>query len=167
MEQIAKRIFDDEYWGGSRVTFEGWDGLNEFEKLAAKTFEEGIENTLEQMPPDMSIQPNKDADDSIRCQKPKDHLHLNASLTHESCCAKFGIVIGIRAVKPHADNLPCKPRFGNLGRRVLSYGQFATPLAARADVASYMVVGRAASAHSAVPQYRYAGCATLRVIQQC
>jgi hypothetical protein len=45
MEQIAKRIFDDEYWGGSRVTFEGWDGLNDFEKLAAKTFAEGIENT--------------------------------------------------------------------------------------------------------------------------
>jgi hypothetical protein len=61
----VKRIFDDSYYGGSRVSFDGWHGLNEFEKLAAKSFEDGIESTLESIPPDVSIQPNEANDDLI------------------------------------------------------------------------------------------------------
>jgi len=47
------------------VTFEGWEGLNEFEKLAAKAFEEGIENTLADNPPCMMIEPNEGSDDML------------------------------------------------------------------------------------------------------
>jgi hypothetical protein len=61
----GKRIFDEDYFGGSRVSFDGWDGLNEFEKIAAKSFEDGIENTLASFPPDMSFQPNATDDDII------------------------------------------------------------------------------------------------------
>jgi hypothetical protein len=30
---------------GNPIKFNGWDGLNEYEQMAAKAFEEGIENT--------------------------------------------------------------------------------------------------------------------------
>jgi hypothetical protein len=61
----GKRIFDDDYFGGSRVSFDGWDGLNDYEKLAAKVFEEGIENTLKIFPPHVNLAPNEDHDDLI------------------------------------------------------------------------------------------------------
>jgi hypothetical protein len=38
-----------------RVSFDGWEGLNEHEKLAARAFEEGIENSLLDNPPSMAV----------------------------------------------------------------------------------------------------------------
>jgi hypothetical protein len=46
----------------------------------------------------------------IRYQQPKDHLQSNAPLAHESCCFKFGAVIGICSGKSHGDDLSCKQR---------------------------------------------------------
>ena len=60
-----KRIFDDHYWGGSRVCFSGWDGLNEYEKLAAIAFEEGVENSLASFPPTLDVQPDADGTDLL------------------------------------------------------------------------------------------------------
>jgi hypothetical protein len=45
---------------GGRIKFDGWGGLNEYEQMAAKAFEEGIENTLEHQPPFLSLGGNKD-----------------------------------------------------------------------------------------------------------
>ena len=59
----AKRIFAHPYWGGSTVSFEDWDGLNEHETLCIKTFEEGIENTITQFPPEMDV--HSEADDVV------------------------------------------------------------------------------------------------------
>jgi hypothetical protein len=57
---------------------------------------------------------------SIWCQQPKEHLQLNAPLACESRRVKFGGVIGICAVKSHADDLPCE-YLSDLSRLVLSY----------------------------------------------
>jgi hypothetical protein len=67
MEMTAKaiRILGDDYYGGGHVSFDGWGGLNDYEKMAAKAFEEGIENTLVAFPPDMNVQPNSNYDDLI------------------------------------------------------------------------------------------------------
>jgi hypothetical protein len=61
----GKRIYGDEYFGGSLVSFDSWGGFNEHEKLAAKVFEEAIENTLAEFPPYMSILSNKEKDDLL------------------------------------------------------------------------------------------------------
>lgn len=61
----AKRIIDDEYHGGGCVKLSDLDGLNEYEKLAAKVFEEGIENSFKHMPPILDLQPNANNTDLI------------------------------------------------------------------------------------------------------
>src|SRR6188472_2639825 len=40
-----------------------WDGLSEYEQLAAKTFEEGIENSLINLPPSMHVDFTEDEKD--------------------------------------------------------------------------------------------------------
>jgi hypothetical protein len=39
-----------------RVCFDDWEDLNEYEKLAIKTFEEGLENAFELQPPAIYVQ---------------------------------------------------------------------------------------------------------------
>jgi hypothetical protein len=59
----ATRLFGDDYWGGGRVSFAGWGLNDDFGKLAAKSFEEAIENTLADFPPDVRADPNDNGDD--------------------------------------------------------------------------------------------------------
>jgi hypothetical protein len=40
---------------GGSIKFDGWDGLNEYELLAVKAFEEGVENTIVSDPPCLHI----------------------------------------------------------------------------------------------------------------
>jgi hypothetical protein len=40
---------------GGTVSFADWSGLNEYEKLAASAFQEGIENGFRDFPPSLSI----------------------------------------------------------------------------------------------------------------
>lgn len=60
-----KRVFDDDYWGGGRVCFSDWHGLSEYEKLAAKTFEDGAEESFASIPPNLDVQPNDDGTDLV------------------------------------------------------------------------------------------------------
>jgi hypothetical protein len=62
MNANPKRRFDFDCSDG-RVSFEGWHGLNDFEKLAAKGFEEGLENNLQLNPPCLMLEPNEDSSD--------------------------------------------------------------------------------------------------------
>ena len=48
--------------GDGPVSFD-WEGLNEYERLAAKCFEEGVETSLRNHPPIMTIEPNTSCDD--------------------------------------------------------------------------------------------------------
>jgi hypothetical protein len=61
----AERVLDDEDHGIGLVTFSDWEGINEYEKLAAKVFEEGLENTLQNRPPSLFFYPNDNCDDMI------------------------------------------------------------------------------------------------------
>lgn len=45
------------------VSFATWEGLNEFEKLAAKTFEEGVEQCLTVFPPSLHVDVSEDEKD--------------------------------------------------------------------------------------------------------
>lgn len=56
----AVRIWDEEF---GRVSFEEWEGLNDYEKLAAKVFEDGLEVTLENHTPTMFLEPTADCSD--------------------------------------------------------------------------------------------------------
>src|SRR5262245_191198 len=47
---------------GGPVNFDSWDGLNEYEKLAAKGIADGVENSLETEPPALHIEANSDGD---------------------------------------------------------------------------------------------------------
>jgi hypothetical protein len=61
MNVNSARIFDDEDFG--RVSFEGWEGLNDYEKLAAECFEEGLEYTFSHTPPVMMLEPSQASND--------------------------------------------------------------------------------------------------------
>jgi hypothetical protein len=54
-----KRIIEN---GLEKVNL-GWDGLNDYEKIAAKTFEEGIENSFEVHPPSLHIDATEEDED--------------------------------------------------------------------------------------------------------
>src|SRR3982074_456931 len=105
---------------------------------------------LEEIPgsPDLAIY-------LIRNQEPQDHLEAGASLSDESRCFEFRSIIVIRSHKPHGDDLSRK-QLSDHGRLVLSDGHFALPLAVGASVASDVIIDRAAAAHDAVLQHRYA-----------
>lgn len=56
---ITEGVRDLEFGRESRVRFDDWEGLNEHEKLAAKAFEEGIENGFAQFPTTLHVGGNK------------------------------------------------------------------------------------------------------------
>jgi hypothetical protein len=69
MSGTATRIptnedFDNGDWHLGKVNFQ-WHDLNEYEKLAAPTFEKGIEGRLEHLHPWFSLDPNEDETDVI------------------------------------------------------------------------------------------------------
>lgn len=46
-----------------KVSFSNWEGLNDYEKMAATFFEEGIENNFDDFPPSLHV--NADSDDVL------------------------------------------------------------------------------------------------------
>ena len=46
----------------SRAVCFNWDGLSEIEQVAAKTFAEGVANSLTEYPPDIDVRMNDDGD---------------------------------------------------------------------------------------------------------
>jgi hypothetical protein len=58
-----KRIRDHEYYGGGILKLTDWPDLDAHQKICAEAFEEGLENTLNEFPPSLDVDPSEDRGD--------------------------------------------------------------------------------------------------------